>query len=229
MIGSSHDDASYFAPLQVARSATCEASSASRSDTAVNGCGCPEPAGREDRTRKTARTTGISEDAIDPHWLREQYQARQRSLKDIAAETGFPVEDLAAAARTAGIPVRHGINGRAHPLAGLGGPGAFPAAVWNAFTGPHAEQRIRRLLVLPGQPSLRHAARQLGIRHALLAGQVRQLEDAVGTTLLRISTDGTIALTPDGEEFARDALAALTMAEFAHDSQHQPPGAPALG
>ncbi len=87
--------------------------------------------------RKIARITGCSErtirqlltsaglrqpaqrpdDGIDPHWLREQYQSRQRSLKDIAAETGIPVETLAAAARQAGIRVRHGINGRAHPLA----------------------------------------------------------------------------------------------------------------
>ncbi len=189
----------------------------------------PEPTGREDHTRKTARSTGRSEHALDPPWLREQYQARQRSLKDIAAEAGVPVEDLAAAARTAGIPVRHGVNGRAHPLAGLGGPDAFPAAVWNAFTRPHAGQRIRRLLVLPGQPSLRHAARQLGIRHALLAGQVRQLEAAAGITLLRTAPDGTITLTHAGEEFACHALAALTMAESAHDSRHQPPGAAALG
>jgi hypothetical protein len=63
---------------------------------------------------------------IDPHWLREQYQDRQRSLKDIVAETGTPVEALAAAARKAGIRVRHGIAGRPHPLAALGGPGAFP-------------------------------------------------------------------------------------------------------
>ena len=124
--------------------------------------------------RKIARITGCSERAIrqlltsaglrqpapppdsgiDPHWLREQYQDRQRSLKDIAAETGIPVEALAAAARNAGIRVRHGIDGRAHPLAALGGPSAFTTDVWNAFTHPGAEQRIRRLLAIPGQPSL---------------------------------------------------------------------------
>lgn len=54
-----------------------------------------------------------------------------------------------------------------------------------AFTHPGAEQRIRRLLANTGQPSLQRAARQLGIRHALLAGQVRQLEAVVGTDLLR--------------------------------------------
>jgi hypothetical protein len=138
--------------------------------------------------RKIARITGCSERtirqllnsggprqppprpaSIDTHWLREQYQARQRSLKDIAAETGIPVETLAAAARNAGIPVRHGMNGHPHPLASTGAPDAFPPVVWNSFTRPHAEQRIRRLLALPGQPGLHHAARQLGIRHAILA------------------------------------------------------------
>lgn len=200
----------------------------------------PEPPGTEqlrDLTsqgygpRKIARITGCSERAIrqlltgaglrqpapspegsiDPQWLREQYQDRQRSLKDLAAETGTPVEALAAAARKAGIRVRHGITGRTHPLAALGGPGAFSPDVWNAFTRPGAEQRIRRLLALPGQPGLPHAARQLGIRHAILASQVRQLEDAAGTTLLRTGPDGTITLTVDGERFARDVAPVLDM------------------
>ena len=105
--------------------------------------------------------------AIDPLWLRDKYQDHQRSLKDIATETGTPIEALAAAARKAGIRVRLGITGRAHPLGALGGPVAFPPDVWNVFTHPGAEQRIRRLLALPGQPGLHHAARQLGIRTAI--------------------------------------------------------------
>jgi hypothetical protein len=198
----------------------------------------PEPPGTEqlrDLTsqgygaRKIARITGCSErtirqlltsaglrrpapppdGGIDPHWLRGQYQDRQRSLKDIAAETGIPVEVLAAAARNAGIRVRHGINGRAHPLAALGGPAAFPADVWNAFTHPGAEQRIRRLLTLPGQPGLQHAARQLGIRTAILTSQVRQLETTVGTALLRTRPDGQLTLTAYGQRFARDVRPAL--------------------
>jgi hypothetical protein len=48
--------------------------------------------------------------------------------------TGNPVEALAAAARKAGIRVRHGVTGRGYPLAAFGGPGAFPPDTWNVFT-----------------------------------------------------------------------------------------------
>ena len=169
---------------------------------------------------------------MDPHWLREQYQSRQRSLKDIAAETGIPVEALAAAARQAGIRVRHGINGRAHPLAIFGGPGAFPPDVWSVFAHPGAEQRIRRLLALPGPPGLHHAARQLGIRNANLTSQVRQLEAAVGTALLRTGPDGRLTLTAYGELFARNvrpALESLAQSRKSKDGNHgtlspAPPG-----
>lgn len=202
--------------------------------------------------RKIARITGCSErtirqlltgnglrhpapppdGSIDPQWLREQYQDRQRSLKDIAAETGTPVEALAAAARKADIRVRHGINARAHPLTALGGPGAFPLDIWTVFTHPGAEQRIRRLLAVPGQPGLHQAARQLGIRNAILTSQVRQLEAAVGTALLRTRPDGRLTLTAYGQLFARDvrpALESLAQSRKSKDDNHgtlprAPPG-----
>ena len=191
--------------------------------------------------RKIARITGCSEHTtrqllagaglrqpaappgsdIDPHWLREQYQARSRSLKDIAAGTGIPARTLAAAARTAGIPVRHGINGRDHPLASLGGPAAFPPAVWDVFSRPHAEQRIRRLLAACGHPSLHDAAWHLGTRHTILASQIRQLEAITGTTLLCTGPDQLIALTADGEQFARDLIPVLDMLVRAGDAHNR--------
>jgi hypothetical protein len=90
-------------------------------------------------------------------------------------------------------------------------PGAFPPAVWNALTRPGAEQRIRRLLAIPGHPSLQDAARHLGIKHATLAGQVRQLEAITGITLLHTRPGATITLTADGEQFARDVAPVLKM------------------
>jgi DNA-binding transcriptional LysR family regulator len=69
--------------------------------------------------------------------------------------------------------------------------------------------RIRRLLALPGQPDLSHAARQLGIRNANLTSKVRQLKTNVGTALLRTGPDGRLTLTAYGQLFARDVRPAL--------------------
>lgn len=74
-----------------------------------------------------------------------------------------------------------------------------PTSPWSVFAHPGAERRIRRLLALPGQPGLHNAARQLGIRNAILASQVRQLEAVVGTALLHTRPDGRLALTAYGE------------------------------
>jgi transposase-like protein len=167
------------------------------------------PSGSNSPAPGSAGQAPHPDDAIDLHWLPEQYQDHQRSLKEIATETGIPAETLAAAARQAGIRVRHGINARAHPLTTYGGPDAFSPDIWSLFAHPGAEQRIRRLLALPGHPSLRHAARQLGTRNAILTSQVRQLEATIGTALLRNGPDGRLALTPYGERLARDARPAL--------------------
>ncbi len=137
--------------------------------------------------RKPATTPGRN---VDTQWLRGHDQARQRSLKDIAAETGIPVETLAATARNAGIPVRHGSTGHSHPLASIGGPQAFPPAIWNTFSHPAAELRVQRLLQTPGHLSIRDAARQLGIKHAALASQIHQVETAAGTALLHHTPGG---------------------------------------
>lgn len=85
---------------------------------------------------------------------------------------------------------------------GIPRPGPDPDAA-------SAGQRIRRLLTIPGQPDLQHAARQLGTTTARLARQVRQLEDVAGTALLRTGPDGRLTLTAYGRLFARDIRPAL--------------------
>lgn len=85
---------------------------------------------------------------------------------------------------------------------GIPGPGPDPDAA-------SAGQRIRRLLAIPGQPDLQHAARQLGTTTARLARQVRQLEDAAGTALLRTGPDGRLTLTAYGRLIARDVRPVL--------------------
>ena len=91
---------------------------------------------------------------------------------------------------------------------GIPPPGPDPDAA-------SAGQRIRRLLAIPGQPDLQHAARQLGISTARLARQVRQLENAAGTALLRTGPDKRLMPTAYGRLLARDvrpALEAITQA-----------------
>jgi hypothetical protein len=94
---------------------------------------------------------------------------------------------------------------------GIPPPGPDPDAA-------SAGQRIRRLLAIPGQPNLQHAARQLGTTTARLARQVRQLEDAAGTALLRTGPDGRLTLTAHGRLFARDVHPVLESLEQSRKS-----------
>lgn len=85
-----------------------------------------------------------------------------------------------------------------------------------------ASHAVRRFLALPGQPGLSHAARQLGIRNAILTSQLRQLEVIVGTALLRTGPDGRLTLTAYGERFARDVIPALESLAQSPEPEHQP-------
>jgi hypothetical protein len=104
------------------------------------------------RVPASPRAFGDWQQALGPAPLEELQDVVHRASHaeheheaEAEAENEAAVEDLAAVAREAGIRVRHGINGRAHPLAIFGGPGAFSPDVWSTFTHPGTEQRIRRL------------------------------------------------------------------------------------
>ena len=94
---------------------------------------------------------------------------------------------------------------------GIPRPGPDPDAA-------SAGQRIRRLLAIPGQRDLQHAARQPGTTTARLARQVRQLEDVAGTALLRTGPDGRLTLTAHGRLFARDVHPVLESREQSRKS-----------
>ncbi|MGH3627865.1 MAG: hypothetical protein ACRDRL_10560 [Sciscionella sp.] len=141
---------------------------------------------------------------LDPLWLREQYEDNCRSFAEIAADLGIPASDLARHARRLGLAIRHGVAAHKHILASYGGPEAFSTTIWTAFTSRGAEQRIKRLLAIPGHPDLNHA-KHLGVRKAILARQVDQLEHVVGAPLLETApAPSGISLTPGGEKFAQD-------------------------
>lgn len=150
--------------------------------------------------------------ALSPAWLREQYEDNHRSFTDIAAELGIPPSDLARHARTLGLATRRGVAAHQHVLAGHGGPEAFPAYIWTLFASHGAEQRVRRLLAIPGHPDLNHAAKHLGIRKASLSHQIDQLEQAIGTTLLDTTVGSRgLTLTPTGEQLKHELLSVLAV------------------
>ncbi|WP_177226598.1 TniQ family protein [Saccharopolyspora shandongensis] len=161
---------------------------------------------------------------LDPAWLREQYEDNQRSFTDIATELGIPASDLARHARKLGLAIRRGVAAHQHVLADHGGPDAFSATIWTVFASRGAEQRITRLLAIPGHPDLNRAARHLGIRKAILAAQVSHLERDVGVPLLETAPgpDG-IRLTPVGEKFTQEALPVLAILDRAGDDTGNDP------
>lgn len=150
--------------------------------------------------------------ALDPGWLREQYEDKHRPFTDIAADLGVPPSDLARHARTLGLATRRGVAAHQHVLADHGGPEAFPAYIWALFGSRGAEQRLHRLLAIPGHPDLNHAAKHLGVRKASLTLQVQQLERTIGTTLLDATPSSRkLTLTPAGEQLTRDLLPVLAL------------------
>ncbi len=154
--------------------------------------------------------------AVDPAWLREQYEVKRRHFADIAADLGVHGTDVSARARALGIPTRRGTAAHTHPLTPHGGPDAFTPLTWTVLDGRGAEQRVRRLLATPGHTHLRHAARALGIRTDALRRQINHLERTAGATLLRTDDQGPLALTSHGEHLASEVGPALNLLDESH-------------
>lgn len=173
----------------------------------INTLPCRPPATdsvRQRRVRFSARLTALVARTIrepSPFLRRHRSRARHPAIRPGAARSH---------ART-----RHPVTGVAahkHTLANHGGPEAFSTTIWTVFAARGAEQRIRRLLAIPGHTDLNQAAKHLGIRKAVLTHQIRQLEHAVGTTLLEIGRGSRgITLTPAGEKFTREIHPVLAM------------------
>jgi Bacterial regulatory helix-turn-helix protein, lysR family len=142
-----------------------------------------------------ARGAGISLDHysppvadIDEDWLREQYQVKQRSYTDIAAELGVAVMTVHGAAQRHGITSRpSGI--RSHPemitKLGTGVPRDIRRAVEGSLQGWH---RLRRFQAAMTFPTIEAAASSLGAHQSALVHQFKRLERDVGAKLYYRST-----------------------------------------
>ena len=140
----------------------------------------------------------------------------------VGGRTGIPPSYVAAHAHTLGLTIRRGVDAHKHVLTIHGGPETFSAPVWASFTRPGADNRIRRLLTIPGHANLNEAAKHLGIKKVMLLHQLRQVEDDVGAALINLDGAPVITLTPAGEQFAGEVRPVLTMLER-HRNQPAPP------
>ena len=146
---------------------------------------------------------------LDPAWLRREYLTWHRSLDDIAAQIGCPIQILSQFAHDHGIPVR--VRGSSIYMPAASAPGIhprdLPEPLRSALIGPRARARLDRLLFIAGYPSITAAAQALGLWHSALHHQVVLLERASGGPLVnrRLRPAGTTVLTPLGEQLCRQA------------------------
>jgi hypothetical protein len=152
---------------------------------------------------------------LDPAWLRREYLTWHRSLDDIAAQIGCPIQILNRFARDHGIPVRTRGTSSYMPAAAAPGIHArdLPEPLRSALTGPRARGRLEHLLVVARHPSIRQAAQALGIWQSTLYQQVARLERACGGPLINRAPRpaGTGILTPLGQRLCQQAREHLSL------------------
>jgi hypothetical protein len=162
----------------------------------------PEPA-----ARPPGQQPGVI--YVDPAWLRREYLTWQRSLDDIAAQIGCPLQTLNRFARDHGIHVRTRGTSSYMPAGAAPGlhPRDLPEPLRSALIGPRARGRLDHLLVIARHPSIPAAAQALGIWQNTLYQQVTGLERACGGPLVNRSPrpPGTGILTPLGQQLCRQA------------------------
>jgi hypothetical protein len=162
----------------------------------------PEPA-----ARPPGQQPGVL--YLDPAWLREEYLTWHRSLDDIAAQLGCPLQVLNRFARDHNIPIRARGAGTCIPVGSAPGthPRDLPEPLRSALTGARARRRLDRLLITAGHASIRQAARALGLWPSALYDQLGRTERACGGPLANRGPrpPGTGILTPLGEQLCQQA------------------------
>jgi hypothetical protein len=130
-------------------------------------------------------------DPVDRDWLFEQYVLRRRPLLDLAREKSMSKANMRRWAQIHQIPMRPS-GGASHSTAlritDMAADG--PDALKSLLTSTYARQRLSRFARSIEYPSLREAARHLGIHESTLSHQIRLLEQALGGPLVERAKDG---------------------------------------
>lgn len=125
---------------------------------------------------------------IDRAWLHEQYVNKQRTMPEIAAETGASTATIARLIQEYAIPTR-GRGTPSHQQSLTAGDG-YPEPLASAVLRPGGTARVRRFQVYARTRSLNAAAKHLGAHSATLTTQLAALETACGDALLeRLTRD----------------------------------------
>jgi hypothetical protein len=125
---------------------------------------------------------------LDPAWLREQYLGAKRSFQQIADDLGTSRMTVIRAAKAHGITARpQGVASRPELLQTL--PAHLPADIKAVIDGQlHGWQRLHRFAAAITYPSIRQAAKALGIYESRLHHQLERLEHDIGAPLYHRAT-----------------------------------------
>lgn len=127
----------------------------------------------------------------DPAWLRAQYLDAKRSFQQIADTLGTSRMTIIRAARAYSIPARpRGTASFPELLQRL--PAETPADIKAAVEGElDGWQRLERFTAAMTHPSIRQAAKALGIHESRLHHQLERLERDIGAPLYHRATAAT--------------------------------------
>ncbi|MET7903619.1 hypothetical protein ABZS86_20050 [Streptomyces sp. NPDC005355] len=139
---------------------------------------------------------------LDRDWLYEQYAVKCRGFAEIAEEVKMDVRTIRRIVRTLGFSIRRhdGVpRDFTETTRGLD----LPPAVYQAFCGRNAVQRVRNVSLLIDHPTVPEAAAACGIRVADLQRRTAVIENSTGFRLL--DTSEPPRLTAEGRQLLHDA------------------------
>ncbi|MFJ5119487.1 LysR family transcriptional regulator [Kitasatospora sp. NPDC088548] len=141
---------------------------------------------------------------VERDWLFEQYVHRRRTLPDLACEKGMSTANMVRWAHTHNIPLRpRGGGSHDAALRVIDQADQMPPILQKAFSTPYAGQRLNRFMAAAAYPTMREAARALGIRQSVLVTQISRLERDFGQPLYERAGRGrAMRLTPFGQRIA---------------------------
>jgi hypothetical protein len=139
---------------------------------------------------------------ISRDWLYDQYVNHQRTLPDLAQDTGMSTANMARWATFHGIPLRPR-GGASHNQVRLirAHAAAAPRILRPALVGEGAWERLTRFAAASRYRTISEAAKALGLNQAALVTQINRLEsDLGGLLLVRAQHRHPTRLTPLGRK-----------------------------